>query len=206
MLQPNQFIHVFALMLLLLEYTHATPLTLTNHNLTASNRIVTCTDNPRWIPSHAIPFPQNCYEALESMRRIEGNKRANQRFEFLTRDARQTTRLLPLRTPRMYRARTCTIAVTMLSSYPPWDLPPGPRIGSFPISEIATLAELMEAAKAVVTSCVEEKGHGGWSAEGWLKLGIAVTVWQSGSPIDFYFKARVPPQLEDPAMNGVSEA
>lgn len=205
MLRPTHLIHVLAF-ILLLECTKATPLILTNHNLTASNRIVTCTDLLSWVPSRVIPLPQDCYEALDFMRQMEGNKRANQRFEFLASDARQTTRLLPLRTPRVYSIRKCTIAVTMLSSYRPWDLPPETRRGPYPTNEIATLAELMVAAKAVMTSCVKEKGHGGWSAAGWLGLGIAVTVWESGSQIDRLVKAQIPRQPEDPGMNGVSDA
>ncbi|KAL8939161.1 MAG: hypothetical protein Q9216_003515 [Gyalolechia sp. 2 TL-2023] len=210
MLRSTQFSHVFALMALLLVYTYASPLTLTSHNLTASNRVVTCTDSQRWIPHGVMPFPHNCYDALEHMRQIEGNKRADQRFEFLARDARQITRLLPLWTPRIYTVRTCTIAVTMLSSYKPWDLPPETppesRRGPYPTSETATLAELIAGAQAVVTSCVEQKGQGGWDAEGWSRQGIAVTAWQTRSPIDRLVHAQIPPQLEDFATNGVSEA
>lgn len=95
----------------------------------------------------------------------------------------------------------------MLSSYKPWDKPPGNREGPFPISETATLSELMDGAKAVVDHCVEERKQAGWDAEGWSSLGIAVTVWQTGSSIDRIVRAQLPgPPLGGPAAIGVLDA
>ncbi len=205
MLRLNQFIHALALTLSFFSVTTATPLIPPNHNsLTASNRMVTCTASTRWVPSHVIPFSQDCHEALDQMRRVEGNKRSDQRFEFLAPDRQQRTRLLPLRTPRVYSAKSCTVAVTMLSSYKPWDLPPETRRGPYPNSEIATLEELMQGARAVVASCVDGKGQAGWSGEGWSNLGIAVAVFESGSQIDRLVKAQDPRRVGGFGMDGTA--
>lgn len=209
MLRPHMFTYVLSL-ISFFSFIHGIPLvsstTPTIHSLTASNRMVTCTDSRRWIPRGDTFNPRDCRDALGVMYRTEGNKRADQRFEFLQTGTPQKTRFLPLWTPRIYSAGTCTIAITMLSSYKPWDLPPGERTGPFPVSETATLGELTEGAKVVVNHCVEgndSNEQAGWDAEGWSSLGIAVTVWQTGSPMDRLVRAQVPKQLQTPVTNGI---
>ncbi|KAL9603285.1 MAG: hypothetical protein Q9219_001308 [cf. Caloplaca sp. 3 TL-2023] len=152
--------------------------------------MLTCTDTRFWMPNRILP--QDCREALRIMRQMEGNKRMDQRFEFLAPNARPVKRLLPLKTPRVYRSETCTIAVTMLASYKPWDLPPDARTGPFPTSETATLGELITGAETLVSTCVEANRKAGWDAEGWSSLGIAVTAWQTGSAVDKAIARLVP--------------
>ena len=188
---------------LLFSIVYAIPVD--SHELIPStNRMLSCTNNRRW-KSTSIDL-EDCRSALIQMHAAESQKSQTQRFEFLAPGARQVHHLLPLHTPRIYTTGSCTIAVTMLAMYKPWDLPPDARPGPFPSTEVATLGELWNAAKAVVDTCVHGRERAGWDAEGWASLGIAVTVWQTGSAIDRLVKTHSILALNGSVENGTSEA
>ncbi|KAL8680416.1 MAG: hypothetical protein Q9186_003376 [Xanthomendoza sp. 1 TL-2023] len=147
-------------------------------------RVDKCNRSPLWI-STKIKH-EDCLQALEIFRRHEGQKPGSQRFEFLAPGARKTSTLLPLTTPRMYFANTCSIALLMMRAIPPAYLPPGVTPQSWPLNEIETLDVLKNAATEVVRECVSWGQHGGfplagWVARGQFKKGLGVFVFETGS-------------------------
>lgn len=178
--------------LVLFQTAHATPPGFSPQppisNTTTRNRIETCTFQPNWVPN--IVRYEDCVVALEIFRIAEATKSGTQRFEFVARNAPQTTTLLPLQTPRKYRHMTCTVAVAMLSTFPTSYIPPHEKRQVFRPTDVATLNELQAAARNVVMDCVRNprvrsRPTVGWTPQGQvLNLGIAVAIWETGSLID----------------------
>ncbi|KAL8801013.1 MAG: hypothetical protein Q9182_004757 [Xanthomendoza sp. 2 TL-2023] len=176
--------------LVIIHTVFATPFTPVPGSLLLPNgpnppRVDKCNRSSLWI-STKIQH-EDCLAALELFRRQEGQKRGTQRFEFLSPGARKTSPLLPLATPRMYFAKTCSVAILMMRAIPPAFLPPGmtPQ-SSWPMNEVETLDVLKNAAAEVVRECVSWGKAGGfplagWVARGQLGKGLGVFVFQTGS-------------------------
>lgn len=144
-----------------------------------------CNRLPSWQP-HTIRH-SDCTRALELFRATEGAKSGSQRFEFHTPGAHKASTLLPLSTPRVYPAGTCTIAVVMLASLPPSFLPPGVYPKFWPPIDIETLDELRNAAADVERTCVFMGGdypRAGWVPRGRLSGSIGVLIYETGSLMD----------------------
>ncbi|KAL8760135.1 MAG: hypothetical protein Q9199_000272 [Rusavskia elegans] len=145
-----------------------------------------CIASPDWVVSSHI-HPSDCLEALDIFRRAESQKDGSQRFEFLARGAHPASELLTMTTPRKYHFRSCTVAVAMFASIPPWFLEPTMERRRFAPNDIASLDELREAAKQIVATCVQFRGRRplvGWQEMGRLSKAIGVFVWETRSPID----------------------
>ena len=80
----------------------------------------------------------------------------------------------------------------MLVTYPPQWTPPNADRYRFRPADVATLEELMGAAKEVVRACGAYHGRqsAGWANRGQLNAGIAVTVMETGSFMDRLVKNR----------------
>lgn len=144
-----------------------------------------CNRLPSWQP-HTIRH-SDCTRALELFRATEGAKSGSQRFEFHTPGAHKASTLLPLSTPRVYPAGTCTIAVVMLASLPPSFLPPGVYPKVWPPIDIESLDELRNAAADVERTCVYMGGdypRAGWVPRGRLSGSIGVLIYETGSLMD----------------------
>ena len=170
-------------------------------NTTTRNRIETCTFQPHWVPN--IVRYNDCLAAIDLFRSAESSKSSFQRFEFLARGARRMTMLSPFETPRKYRHRTCTVGVVMMSAFPVPFIPPQAKRKIYQPSDVATLNELQDAAREVAMDCVHNpkvmsRPTVGWKPQGQLlSLGIAVTIWESGSFMD-----RLIPGGEEIGRNG----
>ncbi|KAL8653371.1 MAG: hypothetical protein Q9226_003874 [Calogaya cf. arnoldii] len=144
-----------------------------------------CNRLPYWQPNTIRHG--DCIQALELFRTAEGAKPGSQSFEFLTPGAHKVSTLLPLWTPRVYSAGTCTIAVVMLAGLPPNFLPPGAILKVWPPIDIETLDELRNAAANIVRTCVYIGGgfpKAGWVPKGRLNGSIGVLLYETGSLMD----------------------
>lgn len=185
-----RYVLVVVQVLIIISAVFAKPLTPNSGPLILPNgpnpiRRNRCNDWPSWVPN-TIKH-SDCLQALEILRRAEGQKSGTQRFEFIIPGAPRTTRFLPLTTPRVYSTDTCTVAILMLGGIPPGFLPPGVRPQQWPHTDVETLDVLKDAAAEVVRQCVAE-GAGpplaGWIARGRLARSIGVFVFESGSLMD----------------------
>ena len=151
------------------------------HALSNSNK--GCVQSPSWLPGFVDYY--DCLDALNVFHRAEGGKPGSQRFEFIASGAQQKSGLLPLTTPRLYSAGTCTIVAALLTDVPAKDRP----IKWIPpeSSDVATLDELQTAAKSIVDDCVLHRRR--WPAAGWQVVGhwsgnLAVFLWETGCDMD----------------------
>ena len=149
-----------------------------------------CVASPDWVVSSHLN-PSHCIEALELFRRAEILKDGSQRLEFFAPGGHPASRLLARTTPRKYSFSSCTIGIAMFASVPPWLLPPTIERRRFAPTDVASFDELYEAARQIVTTCVQYRGRkplAGWQEMGRLGRAIGVFVWESGSPIDRIFR------------------
>ncbi|KAL8843701.1 MAG: hypothetical protein Q9205_002058 [Flavoplaca limonia] len=145
-----------------------------------------CVASPDWVVSSHIQ-PADCAEALDIFRRAEFPKGGSQPLEFIARGAHPATHLTTITTPRKYRFRTCTVAVAMFASIPPWLMPPTMERRRFALNDVASFDGLRQAAKQIITDCVQFRGRRplvGWQEMGRLSKAIGVFVWETGSPVD----------------------
>ncbi len=191
-----QHLHVMAQLLIIVGLSHASPLgPESNLNPTIWPNSLDAPPNPQGMKRcNRLPYWQpntikhtDCIHALELFRTAEGAKSGSQRFEFLIPGAQKVSTLLPLSTPRVYYAGTCTIAVVMLAALPPNYLPPGAYPRLWPPIDIETLDELRNAAADVERTCVQLGGEypkTGWTPRGRLNGSIGVLIYETGSLMD----------------------
>ncbi|KAL8790647.1 MAG: hypothetical protein Q9213_000495 [Squamulea squamosa] len=177
MIQLQYFLTFFLLFISTIQGTPTGPRAL-------SPEIQPCVASPDWVVSSHLN-PSDCVEAIRMFRRAEYQKDGSQRFEFLAPGAHPISDLRALTTPRKHRFKSCTVAVAMFASIPPWLLPPTMERMKFAPTDIVSLDQIRQAAEQIVTTCVEyRKPLVGWQELGRLSKAIGVFVWETGSPID----------------------
>lgn len=151
-----------------------------NSKLSTPEDRTDCISNADWsTPS----FDDDCVSALESFYYSDVSRYRDKQFEFMTPDApRKKAYLDPVITPRRYVIGKCTLAIVMLSSFQPRQVPGS--IGPYQPSDIGTYKQIWRSVENIAKICLPSRNHNaGWEAVG-SAGSIGVFVWATGSNID----------------------
>lgn len=159
----------------LVNASHLTPILFPSLNVTSLNAIhfdpicAPSDDDEAWCNEPVRQrwrYDATCYEAMRLFSKEVG-RHGVEEFEYLAPEAKATTQLKTMQTPRRYTvggsgfnpSPSCTVIVAMLNFASPGQLPQQPP-RPFPPTDVSSFDDLVDAGGEVLMGCIRARGTG----------------------------------------------